>query len=257
MKVNILHPSAPDERVAQCAGARIGPRPRLLAVLVSCCLGLPAATPSLADRSDGVVPITSEPDHKVRFDNGRVRLYEVVLPKGKVTLFHEHRADMFFVFLSTTEVTNELLGSKPVTSMVSAGSVSFTHTVTGPYSHRLTGSGDAPFHVLGLELNAPAVSDPGRESDRWPPFEPVLENGRGRAFRLILDPGQSTEQFTRPANTAVIALSAGRVAEHAEGKPAKLWDFESGDFRWVETGEALSLQNPGPGAIELVEIEVH
>src|SRR4030095_10033490 len=80
---------------------------RLVAILVSCSLGVLVSATSVAQPPDGVVPITSEPDHKIRFDNGRVRIYEVVLPKGKATLMHEHRADSFTVFFRTAEVTNE------------------------------------------------------------------------------------------------------------------------------------------------------
>ena len=114
----------------------------LIAILVSCFLGFLSTTSSVAQTPEGVVPITSEPDHKIRFDNGKVRMYEVVLPKGKATLVHEHRADSFTVFFRTAEVTNEPHAGKPVVFKRTPGFVGFTSTAKGPYSHRVIASGE-------------------------------------------------------------------------------------------------------------------
>lgn len=230
---------------------------RLGAILFFCLLGFLAPFPGVAQTSEGVVPITSEPEHKVRFHNAKVRLIEVLLPKGKSSLFHEHRADAFFVFFRTAEITSEPFGGKPVATTTPAGSVQFRSTADGPYVHRVIASGEETIHVSALELLAPAAPDPSSASqDRFPPFEVALENSSGRIYRLKLGPGESTETFTRPAGTAIFAISSGRVSEKPEGKPERLWDFEPGHFRWVETSEALSLRNEGPTPIEWVEIQV-
>jgi hypothetical protein len=230
---------------------------RLGAILVFCLLGFLAPFPGIAQTPEGVVPITSEPEHKIRFDNGKVRMVEVVLPKGKASLFHEHRADAFFVFFRTAEITSEPLGGKPVATTTPAGSVHFRSTADGPYVHRVIATGEETVHVVALELLAPAAPGPASASqERFPPFEVALENSRGRLYRLKLGSGESTEAFTRPAGTAIFAVSSGRIREKPEGKPARLWDFEPGHFRWVETGEALSLRNEGSAPIEWVEIEV-
>ncbi len=230
---------------------------RLGAMLVSCFLGFLAPLPGIAQTTGGVVPITSEPEHKIRFDNGKVRLVEVVLPRGKSSLFHEHRADAFFVFFRTAEITSEPFGGKPVATTTPAGSVQFRSTADGPYVRRVIASGEETVHVSALELLAPAAPDPSSAlQDRFPPFEIAMENSSGRIYRLKLGPGESTEAFTRPAGTAIFAISSGRVSEKPEGKPERLWDFEPGHFRWVETGEELSLRNESAIPIEWVEIEV-
>jgi hypothetical protein len=38
-----------------------------------------------------------------------------------------------------------------------------------------------------------------------------MENSRGRAYDIVLKPGESTAVFTRPANTGIFAISGGRV----------------------------------------------
>jgi hypothetical protein len=204
-----------------------------------------------------VLPVTSEPDHKIRFDNGRVRLIEAAIPKGKSSLFHTHVYDAFFVFFHASEVGNQLLGEKPVFVKLPAGAAHFTSTAAGPYSHSVIAADQAAVHVSALELMQPssAKAGEGRE-ERFPPFQVVIDNLRGRLYRLNLAPGEATEPFIRPTATAILAVTAGRISEKAGGKPARLWDFEPGHFRWIEAGEELSIKNESSGPIHLVEIEV-
>jgi hypothetical protein len=230
-----------------------------VATLVSVCLGFLAPMSCVAEPPDGVIPITAEPDHKIRLDNGSVRIIEVVLPRGKASLFHEHLYDAFFVFFRNAEITNEPFRGKPVATKTPVGSVSFTSTSTGPYAHRVIASGGETVHVIATELLAPppAAGAASASESRFPPFEVALESSRGRIYRLKLNPGETADGFTRPARTAVFAISSGRISEKPEGKPARLWDFEPGHFRWVEASEELSLKNESAAPIELVEIEVY
>jgi mannose-6-phosphate isomerase-like protein (cupin superfamily) len=230
----------------------------LVAILVSCFLGWLAPNSSVAQPPDGVVPITSEPYHKIRFDNGRVRMYEVVLPKGKATLMHEHRADHFTVFFRTAEITNERHGeAKPVVVNRTPGFVGFNSTAKGPFSHRVIASGESTFHVIAMELMSAAPARSATTTQRpGSAFKVALENPRGRAYRVTLAPGESTETFTRPAGTMLFAISAGRISETVDGKPVRFWDFEPAYFRWSEMSERLSVENEGSTPVELVEIEV-
>jgi hypothetical protein len=195
----------------------------LAAILVSSCLWCLVPTSGFAQTPAGVVPITLEPDHKIRFDNGRVRMYEVVLPKGRATLVHEHRADSFTVFVRSAEVTNEPYGGKPVVLQRTPGFVGFTSTAKGPYSHRVIASGETTFHVIALELLSPTPNG-SLTTTQLPSstFKVVLESPRGRAYRATLAPGESTDTFTRAAGSALFAISAGRISESVEGKPVRL-----------------------------------
>ena len=230
----------------------------LTAVFVACFLGLLAATNSFSQTPDGVVPSTAEPDHKIRFDDGIVRIIELVLQRGRTTLMHEHRADNFTVFLSSAQVTIEPHGGgKPIVLNRTPGYVGFASTAKGPYSHRITVSGETTFHVIGIELLSPTPAGPATATHRpGAAFKMVLENPRGRAYRVILAPGEATETFARPAGSALFAVSAGRISETVDGKPVRLWDFEPGHFRWFESSAKVSIKNESSRPIELVEIEV-
>jgi mannose-6-phosphate isomerase-like protein (cupin superfamily) len=203
------------------------------------------------------VEITAEPLHKVRFDNGRVRLIELIIPKGKTTLYHTHRHDGFFIFCGAAHVGFQKLGEQPLVVSMQPGSRNFTPAENGPYTHRVFSAKDEDICVSALELiGSPAVKLASTADDRFPPFEILINNQRGRLYRLRLGPGEVTETFTRPASTAVIAVSSGRISEQAKGKTSRLWDFEPGSFRWIEAGEELSIRNAGSTPLELIEIEV-
>jgi len=167
-------------------------------------------------------------------------MYEVLLPKGKATLYHEHRTDSFSVFFRDSEISNEPHGGKPVLVKILAGRVGFASTAKGPYSHRVAATGDSTFHVIAMELMSStphASATPAPRSGAA--FTVALENARGRAYRLTLAPGESTEAFTRSAATAVFAISVGRISESPDGKATRLWDFETGHFKWFETSERV------------------
>ena len=228
------------------------------AAIAVCSVGMLIPVAGHSQSADSVVPLTAEPDHRIRFDNGKVRIYEVVLPKGKATMWHEHRLDTFSVVFRTTEAMEQPRGGKLGSYLVRAGHVGFANDSKEPYVHRVIAKGDEPFHVMDIELLIPAAVGAQSASVRpIPPFKIALENARGRAYRLVLKPAESTGLFTRPANSGVFAISSGRISEEVEGKPRRLWDFDLGNFRWFDSSERVALRNEGTASIELVEIEIH
>ena len=208
---------------------------------------------------DVVVPVTAEPNHRIRLDTGLVRIYEVQLSRGSLTAFHEHTKDSFSVLLNTTSRANEVWGGQRDIAQVRAGQVGFASTAKGPYTHRIEAMGDVPYRVVVIELlseaNAVAPADFARPPE--PIFSTALENSRGHAYRVVLKPGESSAVFTRPANTAVIAITGGRTSELVDGKAPMLWDSERGNFRWTTTSEKLMLRNESASTVEFVEIEIH
>jgi hypothetical protein len=88
---------------------------------VFCALATLCPSFGLAQTPEQAVPITAEPEHKIRFDNGKVRMYEVRLAQGQATLMHEHLADSFSVMFRDTAVTVQLLGGAATRSAISDG----------------------------------------------------------------------------------------------------------------------------------------
>jgi hypothetical protein len=213
------------------------------------------ALPDIARSKEPVLPVSKEPSHHIRFDNGKVRVYDVRVPAGYWTEFHEHTWDNFFVFITPTTQDYEFSDGRKGTREVKAGDVGFSSTATGSYIHRVSTRGE-PLHVVDIEIlnNAKLGSDSAAK--RPESFKIVLENPRGRAYDVNLKPGQSTSLFTRTSNTAIFVVSGGRVTETLEGKAPRLWDSEPGDFRWNELPERLTLTNNSPQDERYVEIEL-
>ncbi len=215
-----------------------------------------APAPARAALPEGVVPITAEPNHKIRFDNGAVRMIEAILPKGQKSLYHEHLYDGFYVFFQAKGFANEPYQAKRIVPDFPPGAVQFV-PIKSQYIHRVVAAPDHPLHISVIELMTKTGNTPASTDERFPPFELALENPRGRAYRLKLSPGEETEFFTRPASTGIFAISSGRISEQMEGQPPRLWDIEPGYFRWVDTQQNLKIRNDGASPVELIEIEVH
>ena len=185
-------------------------------------------------------------------------MYEVQLPKGMSTAFHEHTSDSFAIILNTTTRANEPENGQRAVGPVNAGQVGFASTAKGPYTHRIEATGDVPYRVIAMEIFGTGRLGTGPILAKRPiPFTvAVQENPRGQAYRLILKPGDVSGPFERPANTAIIAIRGGRTSELIEGKAPRLWDSETGSFRWTDESYRLSIRNDGVTEVELVEIEV-
>jgi len=139
-----------------------------------------------------------------------------------------------------------------------AGTVALSSTVKGPYTHRIGCIDDAVFHVVDVEINSKSRLGPDVETPKRPEknFTVVSETSRGRVYRMSLKASETTELFTRPANTAIVALSGGRVTEVTEGKPPRFWDSEPGNFRWANAPEKLTIKNDGLIDLDVIEIEI-
>jgi len=233
---------------------RANPLVQALAAIV---LAMGATASISAPLAPGVVSFESEPDHKARLENSMVRFVELVVPKGKATQFHEHRHDVFVVFYGACTVLNEPYGGQAPSAKVAAGAVFFNSAAKGPYVHRVAAVGGETVHNMTLELLMASTGSRKPADSRFPPFELAMENARGRIYRLKLNPGESADAFTRPAGTAVIAISSGRISETIEGKPARNTDLKPGYVHWEENGVDLTIRNTGKTPVELVEIEVY
>src|SRR4051794_36295224 len=102
-------------------------------------------SPANAQVTDSVVPVSAESNHRIRFDNGKVRMYEVQLSKGAVTAFHEHTKDSFSVIMATTTRVNQPKDGERVDAPVKAGQVGYAPTTKGPYTHRIEATGETPY----------------------------------------------------------------------------------------------------------------
>jgi len=98
------------------------------------------------------VPVEREPHHHVVFENQYVRLLDVVVPPGEMTLFHTHSLDNVAVLLADTSLKNQNPGEDWTERPITHGSVGFRAGTKAPYTHRIMNTGAVVFHVMDVEI---------------------------------------------------------------------------------------------------------
>jgi quercetin dioxygenase-like cupin family protein len=111
----------------------------------------PAVSKAQGTETDPV-PVEQEPHHHVVFENQYVRVLDVVIDPGDVTLFHTHSIDNLAVQLSDGMIKRQSPGQAWIDAAAKQGSVSFFPGRKQPYTHRITNAGTSGFHVLDIEI---------------------------------------------------------------------------------------------------------
>jgi hypothetical protein len=113
----------------------------------------PAVAASKAQGTEAdPVPVEQEPHHHVVFENQYIRVLEVVVDPGDMTLFHTHAIDNLAVQLSDGMIKRQSPGQAWIDSATKEGSVNFFPGTKQPYTHRITNAGASVFHVLDIEI---------------------------------------------------------------------------------------------------------
>ena len=196
------------------------------------------------------VEISGEPRHHPKFENEFVRVWDVTVPAGDVTLWHAHRNDNVVVCFGDVQLRIETLGRDAIESPWKFGEVRFSKAT---YIHRAMNIGTTSFHNFTVELlKAPG----GTNLTKQPGREPVLENERVRVFRVSLEPGQSAPMHTHEVPGLAITLSAGDLEITTRGKDKG--DRASrplGDLTWRADPVTHAIRNVGKTRFEGVDIE--
>jgi len=201
------------------------------------------------------VEISGEPRHHPKLENEFVRIWDVTVPVGDVTLWHAHRNDNVVVTVAGTKLHIETLGRDPVDTEWKFGEVRFSKAT---YIHRAMNVGATAFRNLTIELLKPTsflkdASNLPKEAGR----EPLLENDRVRVYRVTLAPGEATPIHTHPLPGLSIALASAEIEIMTEGqaKPDQL-TVNAADVRWRGGAVTHSVKNVGKTPFEAVDIEL-
>jgi quercetin dioxygenase-like cupin family protein len=227
-----------------------------LALLLASAL-IPAGTLSQsgANSPQSPVEISGEPRHHPKFENEFVRIWDVTVPAGDATLWHAHRNDNVVVTLGGASLRIEAVGAAPTEVEWKFGDVKFGKAT---YVHRAMNIGTTPFHNMTIELlKAPIGSQAETKLKEPITRAPAFENDRVRAYRLTLEPGQSTTMHTHLLAGLAIAITAAEIEVTTEGKtkPDRL-TLLLGDVRWRNGPVTHMIKNVGKTRFEAVDIEL-
>ena len=199
-----------------------------------------------------------EPRHRLKLENEYVRVLDIEIPPGDQTLFHTHDLDYAYLMVNNALLRNEVMGQPGSAELkITAGLVGYYRANAGAYTHRFTNIGSEPFRAIGIELlrpgPSPDVTAPLPDSSG---YVAVLDNERVRAYRLVLEPGQSTSMVAVPGPGVRVAATAGRVLQQPAGAEPVELELVPGRFEFRARPVTRSLKNVGDARVEIYEFEL-
>ncbi len=204
-----------------------------------------------------VVPVENEPLHRVVCQNQFVRVFDVVLRPGDVSLFHRHTHDMAGISITDAPGWDEVLGAaRKDTPADKDGEAWFVQHEGTQFVHRVANTGDRIAHLAAVELlYPPRTNSDASTLEPLAGFSTQLENLRVRISRVVLLPGESTREHSHTARYVLIAVGSGRILNTSGDAPAKVAEVAPGFVLWGEQTTKHAVTNTGVSPLELDEIE--
>ena len=176
------------------------------------------ALPAAAQGEGPGVPVDQAAYHVPVFRNDYVALLRVNIPSQRSAGYHIHSADQISILIEEADQAGQVLGQAPTPPRRNPrGSVTYT-----AYSKKAQ----------------------------------LIDNERVRAWRLVLEPGQTAAAITQKAPGLRVIIDGGEIAESVPGAPDRGMALRLGDFYWQEPGATRTVRNIGTTRVELVEFEL-
>ena len=233
---------------------------RKLLLAVACAATLGSTECAIAqDAGDGpAVPVAKAPFQLPVFQNDYVTLLNIYVPPGRNTGYHTHSIDIVTVVVEDADTTAQNIGQQPnPVAHQPRGNVVFTAFSKQAQTHKVTNVGLTPDHIVAFEFMNP---QPGRfvPSSRAevPGYALIMDNERVRAWRLVLEPGQSVAAVSQQAPGIRVVVDGGELVESVPGQAERGMALKLGEFYWQEAGVTRAVRNTGTTRLELVEFEL-
>jgi hypothetical protein len=209
---------------------------------------------AVAASVDGSPPVEvqDEPLHHLVFENAFVRVLEVNVPPGEMTLYHRHRRDNVAVFLGDAEITNQLLGGTRKSAAVKAGLTPLARASGEGYVHQVANTAKTPLLIDDIEFLT-RTGQARAEADSN--LKPAAENDLYRAYAIQLAPGESSSALTLGPGVRVV-IGGAQVGVTRRDGTATLVDTSSHAWQWRDAG-VFELRNASNTSSALVvELEL-
>jgi hypothetical protein len=221
-------------------------------------LACAAAVSALAQSEEKAVPIVQAPFHVPAMKNEYGTVLIINIPPGRNSGYHTHSQDSFSVNIEAADMTNQNLGSSQVSApnRAQTGRILFTpYYKDGERTHKATNVGSTHFHNVHF-LFASRTQHGFTPSTRPEGYQQLDDNERYRAWRLVLQPGESVAAFRQAAPGMRVIVSGGELTESVPGQPDRGMKPRTGEYFWQEAGITRAVKNTGTTPLNLVEIEL-
>lgn len=217
-----------------------------------------AVVPASAQSEKKGVPIFQAPFHVPVMKNEYGTVLIINVPPGRNTGYHIHSSDSFSVNIEAADMTNQNLGSSQVSGPNRAvqGRIAFTaYSKEGERTHKASNVGSTDFHNVSFVFSSPRPSG-FTPSTRPMGYEQLLDTERVRAWRLVLQPGQSAPPITQGAPGMRIVVAGGELTESVPGQLDRGMKPATGEFFWQEAGTTRAVRNTGTTRLDIIEVEL-
>lgn len=232
----------------------------LLIRAIGICLALTVHSSAFAEikKSTEFPSVENASFHQLVFADEDFSILNNLYPPGGDSGFHAHYLDMFYVVIQAGQSNIQSLG-KPLTAgpKLATGAAAFGDLGEKPKVHRVVNGDESSYQIIVVQLRRKEPrgnSVSSRESTKG--YTQIVDNRRLRAWRLILEPGQSTTLISQIGKGIRIVVRGGLLTTTSPGIPDQALALQSGNFSVQSTGFARALSNTGNKTIELVEIEL-
>lgn len=230
------------------------------AVACGFCLVVAAPHCALADQppAETFVPVEHASFHQLVFADEDIAILNNRYPPSGDSGFHAHYRDLFYVAIQAAPSSGQSLGKPLVASpTLSAGAAGYSAVGGEPRVHRVVNGDQGVLHLVVVEMRrSTPVGDTVSSRDAAPQYAQIVDNPRLRAWRLILEPGQSVPAIT-PSNKGIrVVVRGGLLTTISPGLQDQHLALQPGDFAVQAVGVTRALENRGTETIELVEIEL-
>lgn len=258
-------------RPSQALNSRRGPHltqisenPRSAGILPALLRTSPTLSPrrradlAPAASADATPPVEQASFHQLVFANEDVAVLNNLYPPGGDSGFHAHHRDLFAVIIQPQPSSSETPGKplKPATE-VQAGTAAYSPVSGEPRVHRVINNSQGPFQIIVIELHRASPQGAATSARKAAPqYVQITDNPRMRAWRLILEPGQSFPAITQGGNGVRVVVRGGLLTTMMPGVPEQTLALQPGNFAVQEKGFTRALRNGGAETIVLVEMEL-
>ncbi len=203
-------------------------------------------------RAEDPVPIEEEPGHRLAFQNGHVRFFDVRLVPGYRSLMHVHHHDGIFVNIGSAATEAQDWGHDAVKRAGrTPGDSYFIGYATRPKAHRVSNVDTTTYHVTDTEILRDCGGRPIPDDALAGPV--IVDNARVRVTRIELDPGASTK-LHGPCGM-LVAVTPGLALLATPGGAQEL-SLDAAGFAWRDHTAPMTLTNTGATRLHFVDILV-
>ncbi|MDP1929876.1 MAG: hypothetical protein Q8L60_00280 [Gammaproteobacteria bacterium] len=186
-----------------------------------------------------VVNILQEPRHRLMHQDGDIKVLDVQINPGDMTLQHTHDAAIMYTFISS--------GSGPSGGRLSSN----TDYVTENFTHQVSNEGPGLFRIIALTNYGPPMAALNTDRPTGLTGEPEIENLWFRAYRVTLQPGESTAMQMHHNPSIVVQVGEGLThVTREDGITAELTAM--GSWAWRNAHSTYQVRNAGTTPVEVV-----